>query len=153
MVVINRNGQRKESRSCHELIHNGYRRMTTPATLHALPTAALACRIVGVGAICGVWIAAWAERDFPGLYGILMAIQVQVLSETERDDTDGQLPYHPRTRPRLKPCWWTEEASECCDYQVDACRAIKIATNTYEHHNKIHRSKINKNTQRRISNR
>jgi len=126
-------------------------RMATPATLHTLATAAPTCCIVGGGAVCGVQIAAWAEHDFPGLYRLLTAIQVQVLSETEPDNTGGQLPEYPRNRPRLKPCWSTEEVSERYYFQVDASRALRTSKTTQEQHSKWHRSKKKKKkkTQRR----
>jgi len=52
-----------------------------------------------------------------------MAFQVEIISETEPDNTGGKLPPRPRNRPRLKTHWWTETATESQNYQVDETTA------------------------------
>jgi len=97
--------------------------MVITAIIHTLAPAAPPSRVEGVGALRGFLITAEAKPDIPGLYWFPMAFQVEIISETEPDNTGGKLPPRPRNRPRLKTHWWTETATESQNYQVDETTA------------------------------
>ena len=73
---------------------DGPGRMSISATIQTLTLASPPCCVSGAGAVCGV-PSATGEEHVPRLSRISPAIQVEVVPETEPDNTSGQLSLHP----------------------------------------------------------